>query len=386
MRSRAWQPETWQPDAVPTYAATAKALWRKDDPAEDVDAHYDLGVYEKELYAAEPPLAEDPPLPDGLARGRARGRRQARADHQPRPGVLPGARRDQARPGRVLPLGLRRHRQRAARAAVHAAPLPQGGRRRQGAPEAAAVRRPRRGWRRCGCTSHGGTAPPTSSASPRSPRWCGRCRCRRSSSTRGTAGPSTWRSPTSGGSTSTRGRTAPGSACSGWHTWPTRCSTTSGLPAGRRPRAAPGCTSTCGSRPTTASPDVRRAALAFAREVERRAPSEGHDDLVAQGPRSRAPVRRLQPERPRPHHRRGVLRARQRDRHRLRPDPLDRGRRVPSRRLHHRHHARALRRHRRPARRHRRPRSSTSRPCWSGPIVTRPPARRPLPSPTPSSP
>ena len=32
-----------------------------------------------------------------------------------------------------------------------------------------------------------------------------------------------------------------------------------------------------------------------------------HDHLVAQGPRPRRPVRRLQPERPRPHHRRGVL-------------------------------------------------------------------------------
>ena len=34
-------------------------------------------------------------------------------------------------------------------------------------------------------------------------------------------------------------------------------------------------------------PDVRRAALAFAREVERRAPTRRHHDLVAQGPRSR---------------------------------------------------------------------------------------------------
>ena len=36
--------------------------------------------------------------------------------------------------------------------------------------------------------------------------------------------------------------------------------------------------------------DVRRAALAFAREVERRAPGTGDDDVVAQGPRSRRRV------------------------------------------------------------------------------------------------
>ena len=60
MRSRAWQPDTWRPDAVPTYAAAAKALWRKDDPAGDVDAHYDLAVYEKELYADDSSAAETP--------------------------------------------------------------------------------------------------------------------------------------------------------------------------------------------------------------------------------------------------------------------------------------------------------------------------------------
>ena len=43
--------------------------------------------------------------------------------------------------------------------------------------------------------------------------------------------------------------------------------------------------------------DVRRAALAFAREVERRARQRRHHDLVAQGPRPDRGVRRLQPER-----------------------------------------------------------------------------------------
>ena len=69
---------------------------------------------------------------------RGRGRRQGRAGQQPGPGLLPGERRDQAGPGRVLPRGRRRHRQRPVRAAVHAAPLPEGPGRGQGAPEAAA--------------------------------------------------------------------------------------------------------------------------------------------------------------------------------------------------------------------------------------------------------
>ena len=54
----------------------------------------------------------------------------------------------------------------------------------------------------------------------------------------------------------------------------TRCSTSSAPSAGPRPRAARGCTSTCGSSRAGASRDVRRAALAFAREVERRAPDD----------------------------------------------------------------------------------------------------------------
>ncbi len=56
--------------------------------------------------------------------------------------------------------------------------------------------------------------------------------------------------------------------------------------------------------------DVRRAALAFAREVERRTRRRDHH-LVAQGPRPGQAVRRLQPERPRPHHRERLLGARQ---------------------------------------------------------------------------
>ena len=49
--------------------------------------------------------------------------------------------------------------------------------------------------------------------------------------------------------------------------------TTSGSSAGRRRRARAACTSTCASSGGGRSTEVRRAALAFAREVERRAPA-----------------------------------------------------------------------------------------------------------------
>ena len=89
--------------------------------------------------------------------------------------------------------------------------------------------------------------------------------------------------------------------------------------------------------------DVRRAALAFAREVERRAPEDVTTDLVAQGPRPAPALRGLQPERPRPHHRRGVLGPRASRRPGVDPDPLGRGRRRRPARLHDLHRAGAVR-------------------------------------------
>ncbi len=51
MRSRAWQPDTWRPDALESYADIAKQLWRAgEDPAE-VDRAYAPEVYEQALYA-----------------------------------------------------------------------------------------------------------------------------------------------------------------------------------------------------------------------------------------------------------------------------------------------------------------------------------------------
>jgi PPOX class probable FMN-dependent enzyme len=51
MRSRTWDPDRWQPDAVRPYAAIAKALWRSDSTDEEIAAHYNPSAYEAQLYA-----------------------------------------------------------------------------------------------------------------------------------------------------------------------------------------------------------------------------------------------------------------------------------------------------------------------------------------------
>ena len=110
-------------------------------------------------------------------------------------------------------------------------------------------------------------------------------------------------------------------------------------------------------------------------------PGRRHHDLVAQGPRARQGVRRLQPERPRPHHRlaysvRGRSRARCR-------------RRSPGTRS----TTSSPRTSRSPPCPTASPSSATCTPgsttpcsrssrCWSGPSATSAPARRPRPSPT----
>ena len=78
--------------------------------------------------------------------------------------------------------------------------------------------------------------------------------------------------------------------------------------------------------------EVRRAALAFAREVERRAPDAG-DEQVVEG---RAPRRvpRLQPERQGSDRRRRLFGAAQAGRARVGAAGVGRGRRVRARRLH----------------------------------------------------
>ena len=147
----------------------------------------------------------------------------------------------------------------------------------------------------------------------------------------------------------------------------TRCWTNSARSVGRRPPAARACTSTSGSTPDARlrRRPPRRAGL----RPRGRATRAGRrdDDLVAQGPRPDCGVRRLQPERPRPHDRRGLLGARRarrpRCRRRSRWDEIDDVEpgdftiaTMPG----------ALRRARRPARRHRRRRVRTSISCWNG--------------------
>ena len=83
--------------------------------------------------------------------------------------------------------------------------------------------------------------------------------------------------------------------------------------------------------------DVRHAAIAFGRELERRLPGPGDDEVVEGGAR-RAHLRRLQPERPRPHDRLGLQRAAEAGRAGLRAarpgtsSPRSRPRTSPSRR------------------------------------------------------
>ena len=182
----------------------------------------------------------------------------------------------------------------------------------------------------------------------------GRCRCRPSSSTRGTAAGPTPSSRTSGGSTSTPVRSATGRPSSASRTSRTRCSTSSAPSASPRPVGGSGMHVYVRIPPDHGFQDVRRGALAFAREVERRAAGEvttawwrkdrdpsqlfvdynqnARDHTIA----AAYSVRGV-PERP------GV-----------RTDPVGRGRRLRTGRLHDRHDARAVRRDRRPARRHRR--------------------------------
>ena len=87
---------------------------------------------------------------------------------------------------------------------------------------------------------------------------------------------------------------------------------------------------------------TRRAALALAREVERRAPGQGQQQVVEGGaPRG---VRRLQPEHPRPHRRLGLQRPPHPRRARLHAAALGRGGRRRARRAADRHRAGAGRR------------------------------------------
>ena len=188
-------------------------------------------------------------------RGRAGGRRPHRPAEQPRPGVLPGPRGDQARPGaattspvadgivralRDRPCMLHRFPTGVTGEKVHQKRLPSGapglGADRAGALPALEPAR-RRAVRAApgrrgvgGADVHGGVPPVELPA--RRHREARRVAHRHRPDARGRATPT----------------------CAGSRTSPTRCSTSWAPPAGRRRPAARACTSTCGSRPTTGSP------------------------------------------------------------------------------------------------------------------------------------
>jgi uncharacterized protein len=50
MRSKLWQPETWDHKALPSTARIAKALTRKDTPLEELEKYYGPAAYEGKLY------------------------------------------------------------------------------------------------------------------------------------------------------------------------------------------------------------------------------------------------------------------------------------------------------------------------------------------------
>ncbi|RBY97035.1 pyridoxamine 5'-phosphate oxidase family protein [Blastococcus sp. TF02-8] len=50
LRSQLWDPESWDPDAVPTRARIAHALERKDEPLEELERYYSSAAYTAGLY------------------------------------------------------------------------------------------------------------------------------------------------------------------------------------------------------------------------------------------------------------------------------------------------------------------------------------------------
>lgn len=49
-RSRAWKPSSWDPAAVRPYAEIARALWRRDESLESIEARNDPALLEAQLY------------------------------------------------------------------------------------------------------------------------------------------------------------------------------------------------------------------------------------------------------------------------------------------------------------------------------------------------
>ena len=161
------------------------------------------------------------------------------------------------------------------RAAVHAAPVPEGAGRQEGAPEAAAGRRARLGRDRAAAL------PALEPHRRRAVRDRARVGDLGGADVDGRVPPveQPARRHREARRVAHRPRPRPhecdyAHGAAGRRTWSTRSSTSSARSASRRPPAARGCTSTCGSSPDHGFKDVRRAALAFAREIERRTPDD----------------------------------------------------------------------------------------------------------------
>ena len=130
-------------------------------------------------------------------------------------------------------------------------------------------------------------------------RWPGWSTSAASTSTRTRSGPTTSTTPTSCGSTSTPSPASPGTTSGRWRSSCATPSPTSASSAGRRPRARRGIHVNVRIERRWTFPEVRRAALALARDVERRAPGARHQPVVEGGAPRR--LHRLQPERQGPH-------------------------------------------------------------------------------------
>jgi uncharacterized protein len=50
VRAHAWKPKSWRPGDVRSYAQIAKALWRRDEPLEEIEARLAPSVIDTQLY------------------------------------------------------------------------------------------------------------------------------------------------------------------------------------------------------------------------------------------------------------------------------------------------------------------------------------------------
>ena len=128
-----------------------------------------------------------------------------------------------------------------------------------------------------------------------------------STGTRGRCAAATSTIPTSCASTSTRSPASSGARCARSRCAPATCSRARAASASRRRSGSRGIHVNVRIEPRWDFTEVRRAALALAREVERRMPGRATSQWWKEERDRRLP--RLQPERPRPHGRLAVLGA-----------------------------------------------------------------------------